>query len=60
MPQNLTDQGLPGGYVFMDTNMVQLKAAMTEKYGQALVLEQDNLNIYLNHDSISILGLDFE
>ena len=58
VPQNLTDQGLPGGYVFMDTNMVQLKAAMTEKYGQALVLEQDNLNIYLNHDSISILGLD--
>jgi predicted AlkP superfamily pyrophosphatase or phosphodiesterase len=41
VPQNLTDQGLPGGYVFYGYEYVQLKAAMTEKYGQALVLEQD-------------------
>lgn len=59
VPQNLTDQGLPGGYVFMDTNMVQLKDAMTAKFGQSLVLEQDNLNIYLDQDSIDILGLDY-
>jgi predicted AlkP superfamily pyrophosphatase or phosphodiesterase len=60
VPENLTDEGLPGGYVFMDTNMVQLKEAMTAKFGQTLVLEQDNLNIYLDQDSIEILGLDYD
>ncbi|NRA13803.1 MAG: alkaline phosphatase family protein [Crocinitomicaceae bacterium] len=56
-PQNLVDHNLPGGYVYMDTNMYYLKEALTAKFGQSLLLDQDNLNFYLDHDSIALLGL---
>lgn len=58
VPQLLTDHNLPGGYFFVDTNMNQLKAEIVSKYGADLVDEQDNLNIYLNHDRIDSLELD--
>ena len=60
VPQNLADHNLPGGYVFVDTNMYDLKVSMKAKFGQELILDQDNLNIYLDHDSIALLGFDLQ
>ncbi|MBL4861715.1 MAG: alkaline phosphatase family protein [Crocinitomicaceae bacterium] len=58
VPQYLTDKNLPGGYFFIDPNLTMLKNKMIERYGQDLILEQENLNVYLDHDSIAILKLD--
>lgn len=58
VPQNLVDQGMPGGYVYTDTNMYFLKESMKAKFGQTLISELDNLNIYLDHDSITLLGFE--
>lgn len=60
VPQNLADHNLPGGYVFINTNMYDLKTSMKSKFGQELILEMDNLNIYLDHDSIALLGLELK
>jgi predicted AlkP superfamily pyrophosphatase or phosphodiesterase len=57
VPQFLEDHNLPGGYFFTDTNMYYLKQSMIEQYGHDLILDQENLNIYLNHDRIDSLGL---
>ena len=59
-PQNLVDHNLPGGYVYTDTNMYYLKESITAKFGQPLILEQDNLNFYLDHDNIAQLGLKLD
>lgn len=60
VPQYLTDKNLPGGYFFVDTNMVDLSLALTEKYGEDLVLNQINLNVYLDNERIKALNLNKE
>lgn len=49
VPQNLTDQQLPGGYMFLKDKMNQLKNDVAQKFGSELILEQENLNVYLDH-----------
>lgn len=60
VPQQLMDQKLPGGYFFQDTNFTMLGNAMIEQFGQNFVEEYDNLNIYLDNDSIRISGYDYD
>jgi len=57
VPQYLTDKKLPGGYVFLGEKVSSLKEKVKTKYGYDLVLEEDNLNIYLDHQKIDSLGL---
>jgi predicted AlkP superfamily pyrophosphatase or phosphodiesterase len=57
VPQNLTDQQLPGGYVFLKDQMSQLKDDLSKTFGADLILEQENLNIYLDHQKIKDLNL---
>ena len=58
VPQNLTDQQLPGGYVFLKDQMNQLKEDVAQKFGTELILEQENLNIYLDHQKIKDFNLN--
>lgn len=57
VPQYLMDKKLPGGYFFLEEHMAALKTALIAEYGEDLVLYEDNLNVYLNHDRIHALGL---
>lgn len=58
VPQYLVDKQLPGGYFFLDTLMSDLKALSIKNYGEDLIVEQTNLNLYLNTERIDALGLD--
>jgi hypothetical protein len=58
VPQYLIDKKLPGGYVFLTDLMNGLKKEVVSKYGKDLILNQMNLNIYLNHKLIDSLKID--
>lgn len=58
VPQYLIDKKLPGGYVFLNDHMTELKSQVVSKFGVDLILEQENLNIYLDHKKIEELKLD--
>lgn len=60
VPQFLEDHNLPGGYFFIDTNIYQLREEVKNKYGADLIEEQENLNIYLNHNRIDSLNIEIE
>lgn len=57
VPQYLIDKKLPGGYVFLNEKVLALDQKVRIKYGHDLILEEDNLNIYLDHKRIDSLGL---
>lgn len=57
VPQYLIDNKLPGGYFFIDEHMSQLREAVVAQFGEDLIIMQDNLNIYLNHERIDVLKL---
>lgn len=50
VPQKLVDDGLPGGYVFVDEVINKLRASSMDHFGIDFILGQDNLNIYLDYD----------
>lgn len=58
VPQYLVDKKMPGGYFYVDTNMYDLRTSITAEYGMDLVLEQTNLNIYLDNNAIDSLSLN--
>lgn len=58
VPQYLIDKNLPGGYVFLNEHMVQLKKEVKAKYGHELILSEKNLNIYLDHSLMDSLKLN--
>lgn len=58
VPQYLIDKKLPGGYFYMDELNKRLATKLTEKYGENLVEENENLNIYLNKNKLATLKLD--
>lgn len=58
VPQYLTDNGLPGGYFFADTNWYTLRQSIMGKYGEDLIVATPNLNIYLDHQKIEEKSLD--
>lgn len=49
VPQYLVDHQLPGGYFFLNERMDALRKSVEAHYGEDLILDQDNLNIYLDH-----------
>ncbi len=57
VPQFLTDKGLPGGYVFMDSIISTIDSLCELRFGARLLEHCDNLNMYLNNDRIDSLGL---
>lgn len=58
VPQFLTDHKLPGGYFFIDEHLADLKLKLTAEFGDSLVEYQDNLNIYLDHETAKEKGID--
>jgi len=58
VPQYLVDKKLPGGYVFLDSQIEQLKQKVVAKFGADLISMEENLNIYLDHKRIDSLKLD--
>lgn len=60
VPQYFIDHKLPGGYVYLDQPISDLKIKLKAKFGDELILEQTNLNIYLNDARISALNLNKE
>lgn len=52
VPQKLIDEGLPGGYVFIDEVVRKLRLESISNFGQDFILGQDNLNIYLDWEKI--------
>lgn len=48
VPQLLIDKKLAGGYVFLSESVKQLKTAVMDKFGAALIMEEENLNIYID------------
>lgn len=55
VPQYLIDRKLPGGYFFLNDRLATLRSDMIAIYGADLLLAEENLNIYLNYDSIALL-----
>lgn len=55
VPQFLMDKNLPGGYLFMDEKISQLKKNVKEKFDFDVVEAEENQNIYLNHQLIDSL-----
>lgn len=60
VPQLLIDQKLAGGYVFLSESVKQLKTAVVDKFGAGLIVEEENLNIYLDRALIREKGLDYD
>lgn len=58
VPQYLTDHKLPGGYFFINEHLDDLKLKLTAEFGDSLIEHQDNLNIYLDHETIKAKGID--
>ena len=50
VPQKLVDEGLPGGYVFVDQIINKLRALCESRFGIDCIIGQENLNIYLDHN----------
>lgn len=58
VPQYLIDNKLPGGYFFVKEQMKLLSEKSIKKYGADLIISEENLNIYLNHNIIDSLKLN--
>lgn len=58
VPQQLVDMGLPGGYLFIDQHLPELRQKVTDKFGEDLIEAHENLNFYLNLDRIKEKGID--
>ncbi len=57
VPQYLMDKKLPGGYLFLDDYLKELKKAVKNKFDHELILVEENQNIYLNRNLIDSLHL---
>ena len=58
VPQMLVDKKLPGGYLFLDQHIKELKGASTSKFNADLIEFETNQNIYLNLEKINALKLN--
>jgi len=58
VPQMLVDKKLPGGYLFLDQYINELKGASTSKFNADLIEFETNQNIYLNLEKINALKLN--
>ena len=57
VPQYLMDKNLPGGYIFMDDKMSQLRKRVKEKFEVDILEAEENQNIYFNRKLIDSLHL---
>jgi predicted AlkP superfamily pyrophosphatase or phosphodiesterase len=57
VPQFLMDKNMPGGYVFMEEKMSQLRKSVNEKFEFDVIETEENQNIYLNHQLIDSMRL---
>ncbi|MFM7683365.1 MAG: alkaline phosphatase family protein, partial [Bacteroidota bacterium] len=58
VPQMLIDKKLPGGYLFLDEYMNELKSISLSKFKADLIEHKTNQNIYLNLKKIDSLKLN--
>jgi predicted AlkP superfamily pyrophosphatase or phosphodiesterase len=58
VPQMLIDKKLPGGYLFLDQLISELKSTSFSKYKADLIESETNQNIYLNLKKIDSLNLN--
>lgn len=58
VPQQLMDMKLPGGYVFLDQHLPDLRSLLTDRFGADLILAHENLNFYLDHEKMTELELN--
>ena len=58
VPQYLIDKKLPGGYIFEDKMKADLDKILTTEFGQNLILEISNNQIYVDHKSINKKKID--
>lgn len=57
VPQMLVDRKMPGGYLFLNERMVNLKKEVSVRFGADLIEAEENQNIYLNQSRIDSLNL---
>jgi predicted AlkP superfamily phosphohydrolase/phosphomutase len=60
VPQMLIDKKLPGGYLFLNSNLLKLKQLSVSKFNADLIEHETNQNIYLNLKRIDSLKLEVE
>ena len=58
VPQYLLDKKLPGGYLFLESNLIQLDEEVKSEFGADLILSEENNNIYLDHETIDFLKIN--
>ena len=58
VPQYLLDKKLPGGYLFLENNLIELDEEVKSEFGADLILSEENNNIYLDHETIDFLKIN--
>jgi predicted AlkP superfamily pyrophosphatase or phosphodiesterase len=58
VPQYLLDKKLPGGYLFLENNLIKLDEEVKSEFGADLILAEENNNIYLDHETIDFLKIN--
>jgi predicted AlkP superfamily pyrophosphatase or phosphodiesterase len=58
VPQMLVDRKMPGGYLFLNERLSNLRKNLEQQYGADLIEAEENQNIYLNQLRLDSLKLD--
>lgn len=58
VPQMLVDRKMPGGYLFLNERMTNLRSELMKKFGADLIEAEENQNIYLNQYRMDSLQLN--
>lgn len=58
VPQMLVDRQMPGGYLFLNERMANLRKEVSNRFGADLIVVEENQNIYLNQSRIDSLKLN--
>jgi len=58
VPQMLVDRKMPGGYLFLNERMTNLRSELMKKFGADLIEAEENQNIYLNQQLMDSLQLN--
>ena len=58
VPQWLIDHKLPGGYTFLEQNMLNLAAHVQAEFGADFILTEENDQIYLNEVLLEFMGVN--
>lgn len=58
VPQMLVDRKMPGGYLFLNERMTNLRSELMKKFGTDLIEAEENQNIYLNQYRMDSLQLN--